>query len=134
VKALGAQEVIDYTREDFTQNDMKYDVILDAAATLTFFNCKRSLSETGIYITDDLLKPNARLAQILLGMLTGGKRIRVALAKPSDKDLDFIREIVEAGKIRPVINACYPLDQIATAHRHSENGHAKGKVVVEIQY
>lgn len=134
VKDLGAQEVIDYTKEDFTQNGVKYDVILDAAATRTFFSCKRSLNKTGVYITENPLKPNAQLGQVLLSMLIRHKRIKVApLTEPSDKDLDFIRELVEAGKIKPVIENCYPLDQIAVAHRHAENGHAKGKVVVEIQ-
>jgi NADPH:quinone reductase-like Zn-dependent oxidoreductase len=135
VKDLGAQEVIDYTKEDFTQNGNRYDVILDAAATLTFFRCKPSLNKTGVYSTENPLKPNVQLAQVLLSVLIRDKRIRVApLTKPSDKDLDFIRELVEARKIKPVIEACYPLDQIAAAHRHTENGHAKGKVVVEIQY
>jgi NADPH:quinone reductase-like Zn-dependent oxidoreductase len=134
VKDLGAQEVIDYTREDFTQNGVKYDVILDAVPSRTFFSCKRSLNDTGVYITENPFRPDVPLAQVLLSLLVGEKRIKVApITKPSDKDLDFIRELVEAGKLRPVIEACYPLDQIAAAHRHVENGHAKGKVVVQIQ-
>ena len=134
LKDLGAQEVIDYTREDSTENGVKYDFILDLAATLTFFNCKHSLIERGIYITESPLKPNVQLVQILLGALTSDKRIKVApLTRLNDRDLDFIRELVEAGKIKPVIETCYPLDQIAAAHRHAENGHAKGKVVIEIQ-
>ena len=134
VKHLGAQEVVDCTREDFTQNGLKYDVILDAVATRTFFNCKRSLNKTGAYIAENPLKPNAQLAQVLLSLLVRTKRIKVApFTKPSDKDLDFIRELVEAGKLKPVIEACYPLDQIAAAHRLTENGNAKGKVVIEIQ-
>src|SRR5574342_417980 len=134
VKDLGAQEVIDYTTADFTENRLKYDVILDAVATRTFFNCKRSLSKTGVYITENPLKPNTQLAQVLLSMLIRDKRIKVApLTNPSDKDLDLIRELVEAGKIKPVIETCYPLDQIAAAHRHADSGHAKGKVVVQIQ-
>jgi NADPH:quinone reductase-like Zn-dependent oxidoreductase len=133
VKELGAQQVIDYPREDFTQNGLRYDVILDTAAALTFFNCKRSLSERGVYITENPLKPNVQLAQLLLGILIHDKRIKVVpITKSSDRDLDFIRELVEAGTIKPVIDACYPLDQIAAAHRHTENEHAKGKVVVEI--
>lgn len=134
VNGLGVQQVIDYTREDFTQNDKKYDVILDAAGTLSFFDCKRSLSETGVFINENPFKPNVQLAPVLLGMLVRDKRIKVApLIKPSDKDLDLIRELVEAGKIKPVIGACYPLDQITAAHRHVEDRHAKGKVVVQIQ-
>ena len=134
VKDLGAQEVIDYTKEDFTRNNKKYNVILDAGPSRTFFSCKRSLNKTGVYITENPLKPNTQLAQVLLSMLIRDKRIKVVpLTNPSDKDLDFIRELVEAGKIKPVIDACYPLDQIAAAHRHAENGYAKGKVVVEIQ-
>jgi NADPH:quinone reductase-like Zn-dependent oxidoreductase len=134
VNGLGAQQVIDNTREDFTQSGKKYDVILDAAGTLTVFNCKRSLRETGVFINENPLKPKVQLVPVLLGMLIRDKRIKVSpLTKPSDKDRDFIRELVEAGKIKPVIRACYPLDQIAAAHRHAENRHAKGKVVVQIQ-
>ena len=133
VKDLGAQEVIDYTRGDFTQNGVKYDVILDAVASRTFFSCKRSLNDTGVYITENPFRPDVQLAQVLLSTLIRDRKIRVApITKPSDKDLDFIRELAEAGKLRPVIEACYPLDQIAVAHHHVENGHAKGKVVVQI--
>ncbi|HLO14423.1 MAG TPA: NAD(P)-dependent alcohol dehydrogenase, partial [Anaerolineales bacterium] len=98
VKDLGAQEVIDYTKEDFTQIGNRYDVILDAGATLTFSRCKRSLNKTGVYITENPLKPNIQLVQVLLSLLIRTKRIKVApLTKPSDKDLDFLQELVEAG-------------------------------------
>jgi NADPH:quinone reductase-like Zn-dependent oxidoreductase len=134
VKSLGAQEVIDYTRTDFTCNGRKYDVVLDATATRTFFNCKHSLSERGIYITENPLKPNYQIGQVLLGLLTRDQRLRVApLTRPNNQDLDFIAELIEAGKIRPVIETCYPLEQIADAHRHVECGHAKGKIVLNIQ-
>lgn len=132
VRDLGAHEVIDYTEEDFAKNGRKYDLILDAAAARTYYSCKGSLNETGIYITENPLKPGYQILQFLLSLLTGDKRIRVHLAQPVGSDLDFIRELVEAGRVRPVVEAIYRLDQIAAAHRHVENGHTKGKVVVEV--
>lgn len=134
VRGLGAHEVIDYTKEDFTKNGKQYDVILDAVGKRTFFSCKRSLSETGLYITENPLKARYQVVQVLLSLLIGDKRMRMApLTRPSDSDLDFLRKLVEEGKMRPVVERAYPLEQIAAAHRHVENGHAKGKVVVEVQ-
>lgn len=134
VKELGAHHVIDYTKEDFTKNGKRYDVILDASAARTFFNCKRSLTETGFYMTENPTKPGFQLVQVLHSSLIGDKKMKsVGLTKTGGANLELVRELLEAGKIRPVIEKCYPLDQIAAAHRHVENGHAKGKVVVEIQ-
>jgi NADPH:quinone reductase-like Zn-dependent oxidoreductase len=133
VKDLGAHHMIDYTKEDFAKNSKKYDIILDAVGRRTFFNCRHSLTEAGIYITEHVLYPKYHPIQLLLGSLFGDKRAKIHLAKPNDKDLDFLRGLVEEGEIRPVIERCYPLEQIVEAHRHVENGHAKGKVVIEIQ-
>jgi len=125
--------VIDYTKDDFTDNGTKYDIILDAVAKRTFFSCRRSITETGIYITENPLKPKYQLVQLLLSRIIGDKRAKAHLAKPNDKDLYFIRELIEEEKIKPIIEKCYPLDQIVGAHRHVEDGHTKGKVVIEIQ-
>ncbi len=133
VKDLGAHHVIDYTKEDFADNGKKYDIILDAVGKRTFFNSRRSLTETGVYITEHVLYPKYHPVQLFLGSLLGDKRAKIHLTKPNDKDLDFIRELMEDEKIKPVIEKCYPLDQIVEAHRHVENGHTKGKVVIEIQ-
>lgn len=134
VKDLGADHVIDYTKEDFTKNGKKYDVILDASAARTFFSCKSSLTETGFYMTENPTKPGFQLVQVLLSSLMGDKKIKsVGLTKTGGENLELVRELLEEGKIKPVIEKCYPLGQIAAAHRHVENGHAKGKVVIEIQ-
>jgi len=133
VKDLGAHYMIDYSKEDFAENGSKYDIILDAVGGRTFFNCRRSLNKTGVYITEHVLYPKYHPVQLLLGSLMGDKRAKIHLANPNEKDIDFIRELMEAEKIKPVIEKCYPLDQIVEAHRHVENRHTKGKVVIEIQ-
>ncbi len=133
VKELGAHHMIDYTSEDFTRNGKKYDIILDAVGKRTFFSCKRSLTETGIYVTENPFKARYQIVQVLLSRLMGDKRLKMHLAQPNDKDIDFFRQLVEEGKLKPVIEKSYPLDQIIEAHRHVENGHTRGKVVIEIQ-
>ncbi|MDX1522169.1 MAG: NAD(P)-dependent alcohol dehydrogenase [Anaerolineae bacterium] len=133
VKDLGAHYLIDYTKEDFAKNGKRYDLILDAVGKRTFFNSRRSLTEAGIYITEHVLYPKYHPIQILLGSLMGDKRAKIHLARANHEDFDFIRALVEEGKLKPVIDKCYPLDQIVEAHRHVENGHTRGKVVIEIQ-
>jgi NADPH:quinone reductase-like Zn-dependent oxidoreductase len=133
VKELGPQHVIDYTRENFAKNSRCYDLILDASAARTFFSCKNSLTDTGLYITENPTKPGLQLVQVLLSSLIGNKKMRVAgLTRTGGENLELIRSLLEAGKIRPVVERTYPLSQISAAHRHVENGHTKGKVVVQV--
>jgi len=132
VKKLGADRVIDYTREDFTRNGEKYDLILDAVGYLTYFKSKPSLNSTGIFITENPLKKRYLLTQMLISMLIGDKRIKMHLANPNDKDMKFFRQLAEEGKFRPILEKTFTLEQISAAHRHVENGHTKGKVVIEV--
>lgn len=133
VKDLGADHVIDYTKEDFSKRGEMYDVILDASAARTFFNCKRSLTENGFYMTENLTKPGFQLVQVLFGSVMRDKKMKsVGLTNTGGENLEFVRELLQAGKIKPVIEKVYSLNQIATAHRHVQNGHTKGKVVVEV--
>ncbi len=133
VKDLGAHHLIDYAREDFARAGAKFDLILDAVGRRTFFSCRRSLTEAGAYVTVHPLQPIYHPAQFVLGSLTGDRRAKTFLAKPSYEDFDFIRTLVEDGKLKPIIDKVYPLDQIVAAHRHVETGRTKGKVVIEVR-
>lgn len=132
VKELGAHYVIDYTKEDFADNGKKYDIILDAVGKRTFFSCLSSLTEKGVYITEHAIYPKYHPIQLILSPLIGRKKAKVHLAKPNDSDLDFLRGLMEEEKLKPVIEKCYPLNQIVEAHRHVESGRTKGKVILEI--
>ncbi|MFC4410796.1 NAD(P)-dependent alcohol dehydrogenase [Chungangia koreensis] len=132
VKDLGADYVIDYMKEDFTKNGKKYDIILDAVAKRTFFSCLGSLTEKGIYITENPITPIYHPVQLILGSLFGQKKAKLHLAKPNVKDLDFLSRLIEEEKLKPVIEMCYPLEQIVEAHRHVESGRTKGKVILRI--
>ena len=134
VKSLGADTVIDYTKEDFTQSGQTYDIIFDVVGWRSFSRCKSSLKQRGIYL---LTNPGlSSLFQMLWTLMIGGKKVKwVASAlKAKAEDLVFIKELVEAGKIKPVIDRCYPLEQIAEAHRYVEKGHKKGNVVITVEY
>lgn len=132
VKDLGADYVLDYTKEDFANNEKKYDIILDAVGKLTFFSCLRSLTDTGVYITEHLFYPKYHPIQLMASSLIGRKKAKIHLTKPNDKDLDFLSCLVGEGKIKPVIEKCFPLDQIVEAHKHIESGRTKGKIVLNI--
>ena len=130
VKDLGADFTIDYTKEDFTKGDKKYDIIFDTVGKLTFTGCLRSLTKTGYCI---LFSLSGLIPTLLFGSLFGRKRVKIFITKSSYEDFDFIRELIERGEIKPVIDRRYPLDQIVEAFRYAEKGHTKGKVVIEIQ-
>ena len=133
VKSLGADKVIDYTREDFTRNGEMYDLIFDVLGRSSFARCKSSLTPNGIYLLASFkMKP---LFQMLWTSIIGSKKkVICALASEKAEDLVFIKELVEAGKIKSIIDRCYPLEQAAEAHRYVENGHKKGNVVITMEH
>jgi NADPH:quinone reductase-like Zn-dependent oxidoreductase len=135
VRSLGADHVIDYTQEDFTQNGQRYDLILAANGYHPISAYKRALTPQGIYVMAG--GSGAQMFQaLLLGPLmsiTGGKKMRTVSAKPDQEDLTFIKELLEAGKVAPVIDRRYSLSEVADAIRYLEAGHARGKVVITVE-
>ena len=133
VKSLGAHHVIDYLQENFAYDGKKYDVILDAVGKRTFFSCLRSLTENGIYITEHPLYPKYHPLQLMISSIVGSKKAKTHLANPNDSDLDILRALMEKGRLRPVIEKCFPLTDIVNAHRHMESGRTKGKIILKIE-
>jgi len=131
VRSLGADRVIDYTREDFTTSGESYDIIFDTVNKSSFSRCKGSLKPGGIY-----LATFPRLAIILqmVWTLAGSKKAVFAVGTEKAQDLIFLKELVEVGKIKSVIDRRYPLEQIAEAHRYVEKGHKKGNVVITLEH
>ncbi len=135
VKSLGAAKVIDYTKEDFTQNGETYDIIFDTVGKVGFSRCKDSLKPTGIYLTT---VPTVEILPDLLGLSKQkgrSARFMAAGLRPASAkipDLLLINEQIEAGKFKAVIDRVYPMEQIAEAHRYVAAGHKKGNVVIAI--
>jgi len=130
VRSLGADKVIDYTREDFTDCDETYDYIFDILGKSSFSRVQRTLKPNGRCLLVSFKMK--QLWQMLWTSLFGSKKVICALSSEKAEDLVFIKELIEAGKIKAVIDKCYPLAQAAEAHRHVEQGHKKGSVVITV--
>jgi len=137
VKSLGADEVIDYTEEDFTKNGQTYDIIFDTVGKTSFSLCKSSLKQNGIYL-EAAFGP-AIIFQMLWTSKIGSKKAIIAFtglrpASERTKDLIFLKELMESGKMLPVIDRHYPLDKMAEAHGYVDKGHKKGSVVITVEH
>ena len=137
LRSIGADHVIDYTQENYTRNRQRYDMILDVVAYRSIFAYKRALSPTGIFVY--IGGSTAAIFQaLLLGPLisrSGIKKIGVVAQKPNKKEvLVFIEELLESGKVVPVIDRCYPLDEIHEAFRYLEEGHHQGKIIITMSH
>jgi len=134
-RALGADHVVDYTREDFTRSGTLYDLIVVANGYHPLADYRRALTPQGSFVLIGGKGTGGELFKVmLLGPLLsmGGRRITVVSAKPNLNDLRLLKELVEAGKLKPVIDRRFPLAQAAEAIRYVEQGHARGKVIVEV--
>ena len=132
LRSIGADQVIDYTQEDFTKSGETYDVIFDVVGKSSFSGSIRSLKQNGRYLI-----ANPGLSQMVRGRwtsMTSSKKVIFGAAHPKTEDLIFLKELIEAGKIKSVIDRRYPLEQIAEAHRYVETGHKKGNVVITVEH
>jgi len=131
VKTLGADKVIDYTQEDFTTSGETYDLIIDVLGKSSFSRCKNSLNQNGRYVLASYKM--RQLFQMLQTAVIGSKKVICVVAPTKTKDLIFVKELIEAGKITSVIDRTYPLEQTAEAHRYVEKGLKKGHVVITVE-
>lgn len=135
VRALGADRIIDYTKEDFTKNGRQYDVILAANGFRSIFDYARALNPEGVFIA--VGGSMAQFLQVILfGSLLskpGGRKMAGMSAKPNQKDLLSLKKLLEAGKVKPVIDRRYPFHETAEALRYLEEGHARGKIVIAMK-
>ncbi len=133
VKSLGADRVIDYTKDDFTKNGQTYDIVFDAVGKSSFLHCRNSLRKGGVYLGTDLgfLWQNPILA--LLTAKSGSKKVMFPIPKESKKDILFFKEIIEAGKYKAVIDRRYRLEQIIETTRYVETGQKTGNVVIKLE-
>jgi len=130
VKSIGADRVIDYTKEDFTQNGEIYDVIFDAVKAISVSRSLKSLNKNGIMILSA-----AEMSEMLQGVwisMTSNRKVMTGVISHKAADILFLKELVEAGKFKPIIDRTYPLEQIAEAHAYVEKGHKKGNVAIEV--
>ena len=128
VKSLGADKVIDYTKEDFSKSGETYDIIFDTVGKSSFSGCKRSLKKKGI-----LLEAAMKPSHLVRGLWTSIKVIGGGAIEKAE-DLIFLKELCETGKIKPTIDRHYPLEQIAEAHNYVDKGHKKGNVVITVEH
>ncbi len=132
LRSIGADQVIDYTKKDFTTSGEIYDFILDVVSKSSFSGSIRSLKQNGRYLI-----ANQGLSQTVRGRWTSrtsSKKVKFGAAYPKTEDLIYLKELIEAGKIRSVIDRRYPLEQTAEAHRYVDTGQKKGNVVITVQH
>ena len=135
LRSIGADHVIDYTQEDFTKGDQRYDLVLDVVAYRSIFANQRTLAPGGTFVYVGGSSSAIFQALLLAPLISknSDKKMGIVPWKPNDKgDLEFLTELFEAGKITPVIDKRYPLSEVPEAFRYLEGGHAKGKIVINV--
>jgi len=138
VRSIGADHVIDYTREDFTRSDRRYDLMLDVAGSRSWSECRRVLNPQATLVIvgapkgNRLLGPLSHIVRVRLAALPSSQKVVFFLAKTNRADMVVLRELLEAGKVTPVIDRRYELSKIADAFRSMGEGHAQGKIVITV--
>ena len=134
VASLGADTVIDYSREDFTRRPERYDVVFDAVARSSFSACRHLLKPGGTYVTT-LPGPGVffwAAVQLTAGLFGRPKRAKFLIVQPKGADLAYLGQLADQDRLRPTISRTYPLDRAREAHDESERGHTRGKIVLEV--
>ena len=138
VRSLGADHVIDYTQEDFTRSDRRYDLLLDIAGSKSWSACRRVLTPeatlviVGAQRRNRLFGPIGHIVRLRLASLRGSQKAVFFIAKTNRADMEYLRELLEAGKVKPIVDRRYELSETADAFRYLGEGHARGKVVVTV--
>jgi len=133
VKSLGADEFIDYTKDDFTKHGQTYRVVFDAVGKTSFFRCKNLMKKGGAYLSTDLGFLAQNLFLVLWTKIFGSKKVMFPIPKDRKQDVAFFKELIEAGKYKAVIDRRYPLEQIIEAYRYVEEGQKTGNVVITME-
>ena len=132
VRSLGADQVIDYLTQDFTKTDQKFDFIFDAVGKSSFGQCKPLLRNKGIYISTELGKNSENIFLALFTPFLGGKKVLFPLPTIKKEDVVFLKELVESGRYKPLVDRSYPLDNIVDAYKFVETGQKVGNVVITL--
>jgi NADPH:quinone reductase-like Zn-dependent oxidoreductase len=132
VKTLGADTVIDYQKQDFTKTEVRFDFIFDAVGKSSFRQCKPLLTEKGIYISTELGKNGENILLAFTTALWGSKKLLFPIPSITKQDIKFLRDLVEKGEFKPVIDSVYRLEQIVEAYKYVESGQKTGNVILKI--
>jgi NADPH:quinone reductase-like Zn-dependent oxidoreductase len=133
VRSLGADTVIDYQTQDFTMTEKKFHFIFDAVGKSSFGQCKPLLAEKGIYISTELGKNGENIWFALTTPIFGGKKLLFPIPAISKEDVNFLKDLVEKGEFKPVIDRKYTLEQIVEAYKYVESGQKTGNVIIKVQ-
>ncbi|MBM2824148.1 MAG: adh 1, partial [Thermoleophilia bacterium] len=137
-RSLGADHVIDYTHEDFTRSDQRYDLMLDVAGSRSWSECKRVLEPQATLVIvgapkgSRLMGPLSHMVKVRLAAVRSSRKVVFFIAKFNKADMVVLQELLEAGKVKPVIDKRYELSEIADAFRYMGEGHAQGKIVLTV--
>ncbi len=134
LRSIGADQVIDYTKEDFTRNGQRYDLILDVVVYRSIFDYKRALSSKGIFVMIGGNIPRVFLIALTAPLITRSKKLVILAHKPNSEDLIFMNGLFETGKVVPVLDRRYPLSEVAEALRYFGEGHVQGKIVITVEH
>lgn len=139
VRSIGVDQVIDYTQVDFTQSGQRYDLILDSVGNHSLSACRRAISPKGTYVMVGApfgrwIKPLPRLLKAFIVSRFVSQNLIFFVASINKEDLVILKELMEAGKVTPVIDRCYSLSEVPQAIRYLEEGHARGKVVITLEH